>query len=174
MPYSTEFKVRKAAKIRNRYNQVPHLTQDTTWESDKNTIKHHKQEPRGLKLSIRQNVSCLVSDFDQPIYPEIEHTCTTLSVDYIGEMISICFFSSRLWFSYVSILGGIQRTLKIQITENIFLVMRNVVSFSLPMRSPIFDCVQNDRLRHYDNKVAIYILCVRRVNGETVQMKVFL
>ena len=33
--------------IRNRYNQVPHLTQDTNWESDKNTIKHHKQEPRG-------------------------------------------------------------------------------------------------------------------------------
>ena len=32
------FKVRKAAKIRNRYNQVPHLTQDITLESDKNTI----------------------------------------------------------------------------------------------------------------------------------------
>ena len=28
--------VRKAAKIRNQYNRVPHLTQDTTWESDKN------------------------------------------------------------------------------------------------------------------------------------------
>ena len=41
-------KVRKAATIRNRYNQVPHLTQDTTWGSDKSrTIKHHKQEPRG-------------------------------------------------------------------------------------------------------------------------------
>ena len=40
-------KVRKAANIRNRYNQVPHLTQDTTWESDKNTTKHHKQESRG-------------------------------------------------------------------------------------------------------------------------------
>ena len=39
-------KVRKAAKIRNRYNQVPHLTQDTTWESDRNIIKYHKQEPR--------------------------------------------------------------------------------------------------------------------------------
>ena len=39
-------KVRKEAKIRNRYNQMPHLTQDTTLESDKNTIKHHKQEPR--------------------------------------------------------------------------------------------------------------------------------
>ena len=38
------FKVSKKAKIRVRYNQVPHLTQDTTWESDKNTRKHHKQE----------------------------------------------------------------------------------------------------------------------------------
>ena len=35
------FKVRKVAKIRNRYNQVPYLTQDITWESDKNTSKHH-------------------------------------------------------------------------------------------------------------------------------------
>ena len=40
-------KIRKVAKIRNRYIQVPHLTQDSTWESDKNTNKHHKQEPRG-------------------------------------------------------------------------------------------------------------------------------
>ena len=28
----------------NGYNQVPHLTQDTTWGSDKNTRKHHIQE----------------------------------------------------------------------------------------------------------------------------------
>ena len=34
-------KVRQAAKIRNRCNQVPHLTQDTTCESDKNTRKNH-------------------------------------------------------------------------------------------------------------------------------------
>ena len=40
-------KVRNAAKIRNRYNQAPHLTQDTTWENAKNTIKNHRQEPRG-------------------------------------------------------------------------------------------------------------------------------
>ena len=32
MPYT---KVRKKAKIRNRYNQEPHLNQDTEWESDK-------------------------------------------------------------------------------------------------------------------------------------------
>ena len=31
-------KVRKEAKIRIRYNQLTHLTQDTTWESNKNTI----------------------------------------------------------------------------------------------------------------------------------------
>ena len=37
-------KVSKEAKIRNRYNQVPHLTQDTTRESDRITIKHHSQE----------------------------------------------------------------------------------------------------------------------------------
>ena len=40
-------KVRKTAKIRNGYNQVPLLTQDTTWKSDKITVKHYKQEPRG-------------------------------------------------------------------------------------------------------------------------------
>ena len=34
-----KIKVSKKAKIRNRYNQVPHLTHDTTWESDKNTRK---------------------------------------------------------------------------------------------------------------------------------------
>ena len=31
-------KVRKKAKIRKQYNQVPHLAQDTIWESDKNSI----------------------------------------------------------------------------------------------------------------------------------------
>ena len=34
----TDSKIRKAAKIRNRYNQVPHLTRDTTWESDKTQL----------------------------------------------------------------------------------------------------------------------------------------
>ena len=28
----------------NRYNQAPHLTQDTTWESNKKTIKYHTQQ----------------------------------------------------------------------------------------------------------------------------------
>ena len=40
-------KVRKVANIRNRYNQESHLTQDVSWKSDKNTIKHQKPESRG-------------------------------------------------------------------------------------------------------------------------------
>ena len=42
-------KVGKKAKIRNRYNQVPHLTQDTVRESDKTqeniTYKRAKRSP---------------------------------------------------------------------------------------------------------------------------------
>ena len=44
------YKVRKEAKIKNQYNQVSHLTKDTTWESGKNTRNHHVQES--------QDVSC--------------------------------------------------------------------------------------------------------------------
>ena len=37
-------KVRRKEKIRNQYNQVPHLTKDIVWESDRITRKHHIQE----------------------------------------------------------------------------------------------------------------------------------
>ena len=40
----------KKVKIRNRYNQVPHPTQSTTWESDENTRKHHIQESQEVSL----------------------------------------------------------------------------------------------------------------------------
>ena len=30
--------------VRNRYNQIPHLTQGTIWESDKHTRKHNIRE----------------------------------------------------------------------------------------------------------------------------------
>ena len=36
--------MKKKANIRNRYNQVPHLSRDTIRESDKTTRKHHIQE----------------------------------------------------------------------------------------------------------------------------------
>ena len=35
--------VRKKATLWNWYNLAQHLTKDTTWESDKNTTKHHIQ-----------------------------------------------------------------------------------------------------------------------------------
>ena len=49
--YHLLLKVRKA-KIRNRYNQVPHLTQDTEKESDKNTRHHHIQESQEASSSL--------------------------------------------------------------------------------------------------------------------------
>ena len=36
--------IKRKAKIRNRFNQVPILTQDNTCENDYNTRKHHIQE----------------------------------------------------------------------------------------------------------------------------------
>ena len=39
-------KVSKDAKIRNWYNQIPHLTQDTNGKVTKLTVRHHKREPR--------------------------------------------------------------------------------------------------------------------------------
>ena len=47
----TTIKVRLKAKIRNRYNQIQHLTQDTIWKSDKTTRKHHTQKTKMSALS---------------------------------------------------------------------------------------------------------------------------
>ena len=54
-------KVRKKAKIKNRYNQISHLTKHTIRESDKNTRKNHMQVsqevspfPAGCKVQTRQ------------------------------------------------------------------------------------------------------------------------
>ena len=42
-----QIKVRKKAKIRNRYNQVPHLTQDTIEKKDKTQENiNHKRAKR--------------------------------------------------------------------------------------------------------------------------------
>ena len=49
-----EMKLSEKAKFRNKYNEVSDLTQDTTWESDKITIRHHKQEPRDQPFPSQQ------------------------------------------------------------------------------------------------------------------------
>ena len=56
------FKVRKKATVRNRYNQVTHLTQDTIWESDKITRKHYMQESQEPALS--QQVTTRLQETD--------------------------------------------------------------------------------------------------------------
>ena len=42
-------KVGRKAKIRNLYNQVPHLTGKCKWESDKNTRINNKQERQEVR-----------------------------------------------------------------------------------------------------------------------------
>ena len=46
-------KVGKESKFSNRYNQVPHLTQDTIWESDKYTKTLDTEELRSQPFPIR-------------------------------------------------------------------------------------------------------------------------
>ena len=42
------FKVRKRAKIKNQFNEVPHLTQDTNGK-----VRHHEREPKGQPFPSR-------------------------------------------------------------------------------------------------------------------------
>ena len=54
LPHCLEkFKVGKRAKIRNRYNQAPHLTQDTNGKVTTSQFKHLKREPRGQPFPSR-------------------------------------------------------------------------------------------------------------------------
>ena len=59
-------KVRKRAKIRNRYNQIPHLTRDNVWESDKTqeTITYR----RAKRLVISQQVALRLQGTDMAVW----------------------------------------------------------------------------------------------------------
>ena len=46
-----QMQVRKTTKIRKRSNQVPQLTKDTTWESNKNTKK--KSQTRANRIAVK-------------------------------------------------------------------------------------------------------------------------
>ena len=50
-----DIEVRKEVKIRKRYNQIPHLTQDITWESYKHTINiTNKRSAHSQQVTTRQ------------------------------------------------------------------------------------------------------------------------
>ena len=46
--YAFDINVSKKAKVRNQYNQIPHLTQGITWVSDKNIRKNPIQESQDV------------------------------------------------------------------------------------------------------------------------------
>ena len=59
-------KVSKKAKIRNRYNQVPHLTQDTNGDDD---ISH--KMPKGVSKSVSKPLCILIiRSFSEGIFPD--------------------------------------------------------------------------------------------------------
>ena len=64
---------RKKANFRNQYNQVLHLTQETIWECDKNTRKHHIQEsqevcpfPAGDHKALRNRQDSMTKNTKDP------------------------------------------------------------------------------------------------------------
>ena len=58
-------KVKQRAKTRNRYNQVPQLTGDTIWESDK--IQENTTHMRAKRSALSQPVIiCLCKDMPPP------------------------------------------------------------------------------------------------------------
>ena len=83
-------KASKETKIRNRSNQVPHLTHDTTWESDKNSSKHHAQESQeaspcpagGHKAVMNRHESMANTKYKQQNDPQKKHCLGTVSKKY--------------------------------------------------------------------------------------------
>ena len=83
---SKNVKVRKVAKIRNRYNQVPHLTQDTTGESGKIqlNIKNERQEvspfPAGdHKAAMNRRKNMTKQDINNTNDPQKKYRLGTVS-----------------------------------------------------------------------------------------------
>ena len=84
--YYTELfstKVRKMAKIRNQYNQVPHLTQDTTWESDNPSVSKSfylplNWSPTTYELLHFCTVQLYHNCFDNAVQYQIVHFSTHL------------------------------------------------------------------------------------------------
>ena len=77
-------KVMKKAKIREQFNQVPCLTQDTTWKSDKNTRKNYIQEsqevipfPAGNQKAARNRQSIIKRQTQIQILKKINKGSTT-------------------------------------------------------------------------------------------------
>ena len=80
-------KVRKAAKIRNRYNQVPHLTQDTTWESVKTQLNITIKSQKGSPFPADDNKAAINKreSMNNTIDPQMKYRLGTVSKNIILE-----------------------------------------------------------------------------------------
>ena len=80
------------AKIRNRYSQVPHLTQDTTWECNKTTINitNKSQEvstfPAGdHKAAMNRPKSMTITDINNTNDPQKKYRLGMVSKNILLE-----------------------------------------------------------------------------------------
>ena len=53
------FEKRKTARIRNQYNQVPHLCQDTKWDSNKITINNTNKSQEVCHLPLGEHKAAM-------------------------------------------------------------------------------------------------------------------
>ena len=60
------YKLRKKTKIRNRYIQVPHLTQDTIWKSEK--TQENIEHKRSKRLALSQQVTTMLKATDKTVW----------------------------------------------------------------------------------------------------------
>ena len=119
MLQSRQMKVRKKANIRNRNNQVPHQTQDTIWESDKKTRKHHIQEGQevspfqaGDRRVARNRQVSMTDKHATQITNMIHKRSTTLerSVRNLLKSLNVCDGTSLILISVPVIAGPVQAT----------------------------------------------------------------
>ena len=61
------------------YNQLPHLTQDTIWESDKNTRKHQIQESQEVSQAAKNRQDSLTRNTNNKKDPQKKNRHGTVS-----------------------------------------------------------------------------------------------
>ena len=68
--------------MRKRYYQVPHLSQDTPWESNKNTINILARAKRSALSHLSNKICILVNNANHDIIP----WCVRLYVKIVNEL----------------------------------------------------------------------------------------
>ena len=142
--YDFQIKVRRKAKIRNWYNQVPDLTQDTVWESDKNTTKRHKQE--------RQDVSPFLAG----VHKATRHTQRHIQIKLIHKRSNALERSVRELLEGFNYFNGSNFTLNYDMEKNtpIFGSHERPLTHSLIISIVLTNSVDRDEMPHY---VAFYL-----------------